>query len=68
MTLFALLKEFVDDTEGQGIVEYGAILAFVSLLIAAVFGFANGSLANALSQSLSHVVFEFNRLNTGAGS
>ena len=68
MRITAIFDEFISDADGQGIVEYGAILAFVSLLIAAVFGFANGTLAGGLSQSFSRMVSELTRLATGAGS
>lgn len=57
-------RSFIDDETGQGITEYGAILAFVALLVAVVFGFAQGTLQSALSQSFSRVVSEMNRLNT----
>lgn len=68
MTIAAILDDFISDVNGQGIVEYGAILAFVSLLVAAVFGFAQGQLGAALSSSLSRMVSEMSRLNTGSGS
>ena len=51
---------------GQGIVEYFSILAFVALLIATVFGIANGTLYNALSQSCSRMVAQMDRLNNEA--
>lgn len=54
---------FVNDESGQGITEYGAILAFVALLVAVVFGFANGTLKTTLSTSFSTVVSQLNRLN-----
>lgn len=58
------VAEFFNDESGQGITEYGAILAFVALLVAVVFGFAQGTLQSAISQSFSRVVSELNRLNT----
>ncbi|MFN8654889.1 MAG: hypothetical protein U0105_01010 [Candidatus Obscuribacterales bacterium] len=58
------LTEFYNDESGQGITEYGAILAFVALLVAVVFGFAQGTLQSAISQSFSRIVSELNRLNT----
>ena len=56
-------KRFVADESGQGITEYGAILAFVALLVGLVFGFAKGSLQSAISQSFSSVVSSLNSLN-----
>jgi len=46
-----VLKRFFSDEEAQGITEYGAILAFVSLLVALTFGFTSGSLLPALSSA-----------------
>lgn len=61
-----IIRNFRDDESGQGITEYGAILAFVALLVALVFGFAQGSLQTALSQSFSTIVSQLNKLNTEA--
>lgn len=57
---------FILDESGQGITEYGAILAFVALLVAVVFGVSQGTLASALSQSASSIVNQLNRLCSGA--
>lgn len=62
-----LLREFLEDESGQGITEYGAILAFVALLVAVVFSFASGTLTSAISQSFSSVVMQLNKINTLAG-
>lgn len=65
MTKFNLfVRDFVEDESGQGITEYGAILAFVALLVAVVFGFAKGNLTAAISQSFSTVVSQLNQLNS----
>ncbi len=58
-----MIRNFRDDESGQGITEYGAILAFVALLVAVVFGFAQGTLQSAISQSFSTIVSQLNRLN-----
>lgn len=56
--------DFASDESGQGITEYGSILAFVALLVAVVFAFgASGSLQNAISQAYSSVVNGLDRLN-----
>jgi Flp pilus assembly pilin Flp len=60
--------EFVSDESGQGITEYGAVLAFVALLIAVVFGFARGALQSTLSQSFSTIVSQLNALNSYAAT
>ena len=59
-----MFRSFVSDESGQGITEYGAILAFVALLVAVVFGFAQGTLTAAISQAFSNVVSQLNRLNS----
>ena len=38
---------------GQGITEYAAILAFVAVLLSAVFSMFNGPLANSISAAYS---------------
>ncbi len=70
MNFAASFKNFVSDESGQGITEYGAILAFVALLVAVVFSFASGTLTSAISQSFSTIVFQLNKLNnyTSSGS
>lgn len=58
-------KSFIDDETGQGITEYGAVLAFLTVLIAMVFGFGSGSLKGALSESFSSINSQLTRLNNG---
>ncbi len=53
---------------GQGITEYGAIIAFVAMLVALSFGFTKGSLAPALSAAFSTVKANLNNMSTAAGS
>jgi Flp pilus assembly pilin Flp len=54
--------------KGQGITEYGAIIAFVALLVSLAFGFTKGSLAPALSAAFSTVRQNMNNLSGAAGS
>ncbi len=71
MRIKEAMLAFVSDESGQGITEYGAVLAFVALLVAVVFGFAQGALRATLSQSFSTVVSQLNALNSyssGSGS
>jgi Flp pilus assembly pilin Flp len=56
-----LLKEFFAEESGQGITEYGAILAFVALIIAIVFGF-QGAFKQALSNAFSSVGNQLNSI------
>ena len=67
MDVSAFFQDFLSDESGQGITEYGAILAFVALLVAVVFSFASGSLTSAISQSFSTIVYQLTRLSSIAG-
>ena len=62
------VSRFINDESGQGITEYGAILAFVAILVAAVFAITRGALANAISAAFSSVVQQLNNLSSAAGS
>jgi Flp pilus assembly pilin Flp len=54
---------------GQGITEYGAMIAFVSILVALVFSLTNGKLSSALSCAFSSVSSQLNNLSSAsAGS
>ena len=57
---------FIKQEEGQGIVEYTSILAFVALLIALCFSFSRGTLSAALSQSFSSATAQLSSLATQA--
>ncbi|HEY9715216.1 MAG TPA: hypothetical protein V6C72_17225 [Chroococcales cyanobacterium] len=62
-----MLGHFITDESGQGITEYGAILAFVAILVALVFGVAKGFLSSAISAAFSAVVSQLNNLAQAAG-
>ena len=63
------LRLFFDSEEGQGITEYGAIIAFVAVLVAFTFGIASGSLEPALSKAFSAIVSKLNNMSaTAAGA
>jgi len=64
----SLIKRYFSDEEAQGITEYGAILAFVSLLVALTFGFTSGSLLPALSAAFKAVASQLNALASAATS
>jgi len=63
-----MLTKFINDESGQGITEYGAILAFVAILVAVVFGITKGALSSAISAAFSSVVSQLNNLSRAAGS
>lgn len=56
------VREFFEDESGQGINEYAAIMAFVSMVFMLVFSLSQGSLANALIQSVSGMSGQLYRL------
>ena len=62
------ITNFVQDENGQGITEYGAILAFVAILVAVVFSITQGALSAGISKAFSAVVSQLNRLASAAGS
>ena len=62
------MSKFMHDESGQGITEYGAILAFVAILVAVVFSITQGALSAAISKAFSAVVSQLNALSTAAGS
>ena len=62
-----MLHRFISDESGQGITEYGAILAFVAILVAVVFALTQGALAGAISSAFSAVTSQLNALASKAG-
>jgi Flp pilus assembly pilin Flp len=63
-----LFDRFISDESGQGITEYGAILAFVAILVALVFGITKGAMTQAISGAFSAVVLQLNNLTSAAAS
>jgi Flp pilus assembly pilin Flp len=57
------LSSFFASEEGQGVTEYGAVLAFVAILVALAFAVAQGALACAISKSFSGVVSQLNHVS-----
>jgi Flp pilus assembly pilin Flp len=62
-----MISRFINDESGQGITEYGAILAFVAILVALVFAITSGALRGAISSAFSAVTSQLNALSAGAG-
>ena len=54
--------------KGQGITEYGAIIAFVALLIALCFGFTSGSLSAGISAAFSALKANMNNASSAAAA
>ncbi len=61
-----MISRFIQDESGQGITEYGAILAFVAILVALVFSITQGTLTQAISAAFSAVVSQLNNLSSAA--
>lgn len=61
-----LLTDFLHNENGQGITEYGAILAFVAILVALVFTITQGALKSGISAAFSSVVSQMNKLSSTA--
>jgi Flp pilus assembly pilin Flp len=60
------IKTFVNSEGGQGIVEYGAILAFVAILVGLTFALTTGSLSAAISGSFSSMAGQLKSLNAAS--
>ncbi len=58
-----LSKQFIADESGQGITEYGALLAFVALLIAMLFT-QQGNLNKAINGAFQSVINALNSIST----
>ncbi len=54
--------------KGQGITEYGAIIAFVALLVSLTFGFTKGSLGPSISTAFSTVKANLQNLSSSAAA
>jgi Flp pilus assembly pilin Flp len=49
---------------GQGISEYGAMLAFVAILVALCFSITNGHLSGAVSAAFSSIANQLNAMSS----
>ncbi len=54
--------------KGQGITEYGAIIAFVALLVSLTFGFTSGSLSSGVSTAFSVVRSQLDNASSAAAA
>jgi Flp pilus assembly pilin Flp len=62
------LWDYLANEDAQGITEYGAVLCFVSLLIALAFTFTNGSLGTAVLTAFSAITSQLNNMSAFAAS
>jgi Flp pilus assembly pilin Flp len=62
------IDTFISDESGQGITEYGAVLAFVAVLVGLVFSFTRGTLASSISAAFSSVAGQLNNLAKTGGA
>lgn len=58
------LRVFVDCESGQGITEYGALIAFIAVLVTTTAAFVSGGLTNAISSACSVIVSTMDLLNS----
>lgn len=56
------INAFFEDESGQGITEYGALLAFVGLMLAIVFSAGHGTLGLAVQNTYSAVSHQMNQI------
>ena len=63
-----LIERFIKEEDGQGISEYGSIIAFVSVLVFFVFTFSNGTLSQSLQRCSSSMIGQLNRINNAVVS
>ncbi len=65
ITMFAnVTYRFFTDDSGQGITEYGAVLAFVAFLMVAVFAAGQSTFATAIKGPFSSTANTLNHLTT----
>jgi Flp pilus assembly pilin Flp len=67
-SMLVTLTRFIEDEDGQGITEYGAMLAFVAILVALVFGITHGTLRGAVCAAFSSVTSQLNNMSAGASN
>jgi Flp pilus assembly pilin Flp len=61
-------SSFWKDESAQGITEYGAIIAFVSVLVAIALGIASGQMLPALSAAFSSIAQQLDSMASTAAN
>ena len=64
----SLIHQFIREESGQGISEYGAVIAFVAILVSVVFAMTSGGFAASISSVYSSMATELNALNQASGA
>jgi len=54
--------------DGQAITEYGAIIAFIAVLVALMFAFGSGSIGPAVSNAFSAISDNLDKMSAAAAS
>jgi Flp pilus assembly pilin Flp len=67
-TLVRHLIKFCQKENGQAVTEYGAIIAFISLVFAAVFSLSHGGLYQAVSTAFGQIVVGLNHMSNAGAS
>jgi Flp pilus assembly pilin Flp len=52
---------------GQGITEYGTMIAFVAILVATIFGLTQSALKKGVSGAYSSMATQLNNLSSASG-
>jgi len=52
--------------DGQAITEYGAIIAFIAVLVALVFAFSSGAVGGAISNCFSSITSQLDQMAASA--
>lgn len=60
---WALIRRFAGEESGQSITEYGAIIAFVGVMVALAFNLAHNGFFATLTQSYSCATSSLSQLN-----
>jgi Flp pilus assembly pilin Flp len=67
-TLARYWTKFYEEEDGQAVTEYGAVIAFISCVTAAVFSLSHGGLYQAVSLAFGSLVTNLNHLSNAGAS
>jgi len=60
------IHTFIEDEFGQGITEYGAVIAFIAVLIAATLMAGQNALGTAVKNTFSVTIHSLSQIGTSA--